>query len=80
MNSSQINQRMLTRITVNNLLQNWTGSTENNLVSLKLSLIITDQGYIIIFSFLVKIFEQQLKMVGECVPVESSHHLDKAIY
>ena len=46
LNSSQINQWILTWIVVDDLLKNWTASTENNLVSFELSLIVRDQGYI----------------------------------
>ena len=48
---------------VNDFLKNWTASTENNLVSFELSLIIRDQGDICISFFLVEIFEHQLKMI-----------------
>ena len=40
LNSSKIHQRMLTGITLNDLLEDWTASTEENLVSFELSLII----------------------------------------
>ena len=56
-------------IIVDDLLKNWTASSENKLVSLELSLIITDQGYIRMFLFFIEIFEHQLKMYRECVPV-----------
>ena len=69
LNSHEINQRMLTWIVVDDLLKNWTASSENNLVSFELSLIITDQGHIRILPFFIEIFEHQLKMVSECVPV-----------
>ena len=49
LNSSQIYEWMLTWIVVDDLLKNWTASTENNLVSFELSLIITDQGHIRMF-------------------------------
>ena len=62
---------MLTWIVVEDLLKNWTANTENNLVSFELSLIITDQGYIRMFPFFIEIFEDQLKMISECVPVQS---------
>ena len=68
LNSHEINQRMWTWIVVNDLFENWTASTQNNLVSLELSLIITDQGYVRMSLFIVEFFEHQLKMFRECVP------------
>ena len=59
LNSHEINQRMWTWIVVNDLLENWTASTENNLVSFELNLIITDQGDIRMPSLLIEIFEHQ---------------------
>ena len=67
----------MTWIAVNDLLKNWTARTENNLVSFELSLIIRDQRDVRISSLLVEIFEHQLEMLREAVPVESvlfCHH------
>ena len=50
-------------------LKDWTASTKDNLVSFELNLIITDQGYIRVSVFFIEIFEHQLKMLRECVPV-----------
>ena len=65
LNSSQIYQRMLTWIAVDDFLKNWTASTENNFVGFELSLIITDQGHIRILPFFIEIFEHRLKMISE---------------
>ena len=56
---------------VNDLLKNWTASSENNLVSFELSLIIRDQRDVCISSLLEEIFEHHLEMLCEGVPVES---------
>ena len=64
-----MNQRMLTWIAVNDLLEDWTASTEDNLVSFELSLIIRDQGYVGIPSLMEEIFEHQPKMLCESLPV-----------
>ena len=46
---------------LNDLLEDWTASTKDKLVSFELSLIIRDQSYICISSLLVEIFEHQLQ-------------------
>ena len=63
LNSSQINQSMLTWIAINDLLEDRTASTEDNLVSFELSLIIRDQRDVCISSLLVEIFEHHLEML-----------------
>ena len=52
-------------------LQDWTASTEENLVSFGLSLMIRDQRDVCISSFLEEISEHHLEMRGEFIPVES---------
>ena len=59
---------MLTWIVVDDFLKNWTASTENNLMSFELSLIIRDQGHIRVFSFLVKLLGQMSKMLRKLLP------------
>ena len=56
---------------VNDFLKNWTASTENNLVDFELSLTEFDQGHIRIPPFFIEVFEHQLKMISESVPVKS---------
>ena len=72
LNSSQINQRMLTLIAIKDLLKNWTGSTENNPVSFELSLIIRDQSNIRVSAVTIKILEDKLKMFWECFPCQAT--------
>ena len=48
---------------LNDLLEDWTASTEDNFVSFKLSLIIRDQRDICVSPLLVEIFKHQLEMV-----------------
>ena len=68
LNSSQINQRMMTWIAVNDLLKDQTAGTKDNLVGFELNLVIRDQGHIRMFLFFIEIFEHQLKMIRECLP------------
>ena len=61
----------MTWIAVNDLLKDWTASTEDNLVGFELNLIIRDQRDVCKFSLLEEIFEHHLEMFGEFIPVES---------
>ena len=72
LNYSQIDKRMLTRIDINDLLENWTTSTENNPVSSKLSLIIRDESDVRVSALMVKISQHQLKMFWECFPGQTA--------
>ena len=63
---------MLTWIVVNDLLKNWTGSTENNPVSFELSLIIRDQSNIRVSAVTIKILEHKLKMFREGFPRQAT--------
>ena len=63
LNSSQIDQRMLTWIAVNDLLKDWTAGTEDNLVGFEQSLIIRDQRDVCMSSLLVEISEHKLEML-----------------
>ena len=54
---------MLTGIALNDLLEDWTASTEDNFVGFKLSLIISDQRDIWMTSLLIEIFEHKLEMI-----------------
>ena len=63
MNSLQIDQRMLTGIVLNDILEDRTASTEDKLVSLEQSLIVRDQRHIGVSSLLVEISKDVLEMV-----------------
>ena len=74
LNPSQIDQRMLTWIAVNDLLQDCATGTEDYLVGFELNLIIGDKRDIWIFVLLIHFPHHVVKVLRKCLPRDIALH------